>query len=636
MAKRDELPEDLEDLPSDLEDLGAEQGAVAPTAPHAAPRGPSLGDRVSAGVVGLAAGGLPGGALGAARGPEAAGDAADALRQPGTARAAALGVSQGGTLGYADELGGLIARFLADGTPAAPGAAFQPAPDDTPELAALKAEASARQPSDYMMMRDRMRAEARGTSEADPIAYNVGQLGGAIGASVLTRRLPGLRGLSGPGGAALSGAVEGGVGGLGASEAEPPLGMLADTALSAGLGAAGGAGGEYLGQGLAALGSWAGRRAGNALSQGSESLEEGLRRWAQERALKAAGYIQSDFPERIDDVLPKGAALLDEPGLMRPGNSVAELREKIDALVGEEGRAIGRYLDAADATPVNPGLDYAPVEFNPYALAQRIETNVARPASYDPSLVPQAQRVLGWVDDLRAGTVARTMDGQPFTFRAANEMKGNLQDLVHSARSGEVPLSKKLQEQVQSEMIREIDDQVAPLLGPDGVAGFQEARRRYGTFANVLEKAQRGERREVGNQFLGLGDRVQGAAATAVDPTGGVATSLLSKAVRGRADSAAAVGADRLSRNLPQVTSEAMSATGAAVGAGLGRVAGAELQDWLREVLAADPEAASRWAGALGAASAGGPEALAGTHYELGQQDPEYQARMRRAGGQEQ
>lgn len=628
MAKRDDLPDDLEDLPTDLEDVGPVAPGVDVAAPPPTP--PATPD-----ARGAASPNLIERAIGASVPIEAI-DATRSIWAPGAERSAVLGVAQGGTFGHADELGGLIGRFLAQGSPAKLGAAFQPSPGDTPEIAALKREALAQQPTDYELVRDRMRSEAASASEADPLAYGGGQLGGAIGASVVTRRLPGMSSLKGPSGAAIQGAVEGAVGGLGASEAKSATRILADSALGAGLGAAGGAGGEYLGRGLSAFGSWAGRRAGNALSQGSESLEEGLRRWAQERALKAAGYIQSDFPERIDDVLPKGAALLDEPGLMRPGNSVAEIRAKLDALVGEEGRAIGRYLDAADATPANPGLDYTPAEFNPYALAQRIETNVARPASYDPSLVPQAQRVRGWVDDLRAGTVARTMDGQPFTFRAANEMKGNLQDLVYSARSGEVPLSKQLQEQVQREMIREIDDQVAPLLGPEGVAGFQEARRRYGTFADVLEKAQRGERREVGNQFLGLGDRVQGAAAQAVDPTGGVATSLLSKAVRGRADSAAAVGANTLSRNLPEVTPEAMSAAGAAVGAGLGRVAGAELQDWLREVLAADPDAASRWAGALGAASAGGPEELAGTHYELGQQDPEYQARMRRAGGQEQ
>lgn len=638
----EQLPDDLEDLPDDLEDLDT---AAVPdidlSAPPSMPgppaqvRGPGAGERARAGLVGFATGGIPGAMLGATQGPETAEDLMDA----GAPRAAALGVSQGGTLGYADEVGGLIARFLAQGVPATLGGAFQPMADDSPDAAAVKAQALAMpQPSDYELVRNRMRGEAASSAQADPFAFGGGQLGGAIGASVLARRMPGLRG-TGAGGAALQGAIEGAVGGLGSSDADLLAGDLvgaqADTARGGVLGAAGGAGGEYLGRGLSAFGAWAGRRAGNALSQGSESLEEGLRRWAQERALKAAGYIQSDFPDRIDDALPKGAALLDEPGLMRPGNSVAELREKLDAVVKSEGQKIGGYLDAADATAANPGLDYAPAEFNPYSLARRVEQNVVRPASYDPSLKPQADRVQSWVNDLLAGNVARTGDGVPSTFRAANDMKGNLQDLVYSARSGEVPLSKQLQEQVQREMIREIDDQATPLLGPEGVAGFQNARRRFGTFTDVLEKAQRGERREVGNQVLGLGDRVQGAAAQAVDPTGGVATGFLSKFVRGRADSAAAVGANALSRNLPAITPEAMAAAGAAVGAGLGRVAGAELQDWLREVLASDPDAAARWAGALSVAASEGPEALAATHYDLAQQDPDYQARLRRAGGQQ-
>lgn len=553
----------------------------------------------------------------------------------GDGRSAALGFAQGGTYGYADEIGGLFARFLAEGQPARLGAAFQPSESDTPEEAAAKQAALADQaaePTAYQLGRDAMRGEAARAQKESPWAFGGGNLGGAVAASVLTRKAaPGLAKQS----AATQGAIEGAVAGLGGSDADLTEGEFLKAAIDTGAGATLGGfmgeAGQHLGEGLGAAGSWAGRKLGNALSEGAPTLEEAFRRFAQERALKAAGYIQKDFPRagmKLRRLREGGQTLLDEPGLITPGASSATIADRLEPLVQQEGKAIGRYLDEADAAA---GSSFA---YDPTRLASRAEAEIATPALENPSVYSQGQRVATWIDRLRAAERAKAARGDPFTFREANEIKGDLQELTRNNR-GDVPISQRRADQLQRMMTRDLDQQVRPLIGDDALAEFRNARSRFGTFKDALDKSTQGANRETGNNVFRIDDRQAAEAGAMVGGAPGAAVAgAASKLLRGRGDSVAAVGADRLAKSgvlgrLPGP--DALGAAGGSAGAAAGRAVQTAMSttDWLNMATEQNPEAMGEYGPTLQQAKADGR--LAMVHYVLEQKDPNYRAMLEEA-----
>lgn len=119
------------------------------------------------------------------------------------------GVAQGVSFGLSDEITGALESAFTDKT--------------------------------YEQARDESRAAYKEAQEANPLTYGAGEIGGAVG----TAFVPGLGALNAAKGAKLAtvvgkSALQGGLAGLGLSEADDLSGMAKDTALGLGLGATGG------------------------------------------------------------------------------------------------------------------------------------------------------------------------------------------------------------------------------------------------------------------------------------------------------------------------------------------------------------------------------------------------------------
>jgi hypothetical protein len=491
----------------------------------------------------------------------------------------------------------------------------------------------------YRRARDAEREVLRGAQEHYPVPSLLADLSGDLASDFLVSRL----GVPGVGSTPYNVAV-GALSGFNRSEADLSEGratpeniMAAGTETAAGgaMGYVAPKVGEKIGKGLSGAGAWAGRKAGGMLSDGATSLEEGLRRFAQERALKAAGYIQKDFPraaKKLERLRQSGQTLLDEPGLIRPGTSSATIADRLEPIVEREGKAIGRYLDDADAAA---GSSFA---YDPARLAAQAETTIATPALENPSVYGQGQRVATWIERLRAAERAKAARGDPLTFREANAIKGDLQDLTFNNR-GDVPISQRRADQLQRLMTRDLDQQMRPFIGEDALREFRNARSKYGTFKEALDKSTQGANRETGNNFLRIDDRQAAEAGAMVAGAPGAAVAGgASKLLRGRGDSVAAVGADRLVKSgalgrLPGP--EALAAAGAVAGAAGGRVVQTAMSttDWLNMATEQNPEALGPYAETLAQAKADGR--LAMVHYMLEQKDPQYREMLAsaRAGG---
>lgn len=211
-------------------------------------------------------------------------------KRVGEGRSFALGASQGGTFGFADELGGALAKLLLPKSSVKFGAAVQPSADDTPEVRAAKEAALAQQaaqPTNYELVRDRMRAELEQARQENPGLVTAGE----IGAGVLLP-VPGGAAAQGAGlGARLlraagQGAAQGALYGAGSSEAGSAGGVAGDALKGFGIGALGGAVGEGLvSGGKALLGAVRGRAARGA----QEALEQqSAKRLAQDVAEEAS------------------------------------------------------------------------------------------------------------------------------------------------------------------------------------------------------------------------------------------------------------------------------------------------------------------------------------------------------------
>jgi len=484
----------------------------------------------------------------------------------------------------------------------------------------------------YRRYRDVTRADLANAEAQHPVASFVGNTLGDIGSDYLLS-LAGVPVQSQPYQIA-SGAFTGLMGsegdltqptasGLAQAGADGALGGAAAYALPLAGRYLGAKAAPYLSRAAGAVGDWWG--------------DTGAQRWlentARERALKAVGYIQKDFARgapRRQRLIDNAQLLLDEPGLITPFASKAAIADRVEPLVEREGRNVGRYLDMADANalerdwvgiPTNPLRYEAEARrlqdagqwrggsFNPYEFMDTAREDVVKPFMNSPTMRPAGEGIEAWLqrlDDTASNRLPR--DAEPFTFRRANEYKGEVQNAVFNDR-GDVrdTINAAAQNDLQRVLTRSIDDQASRYLEPEQLMLFQDARRRYGAFVDALPKSIQGANRDLGNNALGLKD--MDAAQTAAQMGAGwlaPAVALGSKLVRGRADSFAARTADSLAHPI-----------------------------WLQDIASAEPELLGRWGQYLGAAAARSPEVLGLTHSSLAETDPEYQQRMRLLGGQD-
>lgn len=492
-------------------------------------------------------------------------------------------------------------------------------------------------PARYREARDLIRAENANAEEQHPVKSFAANMAGDISSDLLLRRL-GVP-ITSQGYQVASGALSGLLGGT-ADLTQPDASALAeaagDTALGGGMAYA-----------IPAVGRYAGRKLGPVVSRGAERLsdwwegtaaQDWLEQAARARALKAVGWIQKDFPKKndapakLERLLSQGQTLLDEPDLIGPFSSKAAIRDRLEPLVDREGRRIGAALDEADAVALDRNWTGMPSNqlrfaddvqrlkaagkwtggpFNPYAFIDDARQNVAAPFVDNPSLRAEGEGVNRWLNNLSETSGNLESRGDLFTFRRANEYKGDLQNMVFNDK-GTVKANKAAQDELQRSLTRSIDTQAEPFLGSQGLADFRDARWKFGAFKGGLDKAVEGANRDLGNNWAGLKDMqaAQLAAEMAKEAESkgmlGAGVAMASKLARGRGDSFAARTADALAQ-----------------------------PDWLQSVAATSPEVFGQWAQYMGAAAARSHEALGQFHNHLADTDPDYQRRLRLLGGQQ-
>lgn len=372
--------------------------------------------------------------------------------------------------------------------------------------------------------------------------------------------------------------------------------------------------GRWIGKGVGKGAGWVGEKLDDTwVGRWGEAARNYLADKARERALKASGYIQKDFPQdpvKRARLLDRGQRLLDEPGLITPGATAETIGERLQTMKADAGEAIGSTLRKVDEGTGDLMLDQMLEghSFNPYTFIDKAKTEILDAAEMDPALRQQARAIRTLLNGYRDTAEQLALEGKPWTFQMANEMKGNLQDAIFNNR-GDVAKNKQLANDLQRLFIQEIDSQVENIAGEGERAAFQLARQRYGDATDALKKATQGANRDTGNNFLGLGDRAAGevAAAAGGGIPGAALAAGLSKMFRGRGDSTAARAADWMSQG-----------------------------DWLDDLAKTNPEALGKWGQYLGAAASRSADALSEAKYDLGQTDAEYQQARRRQGEQEQ
>jgi len=255
-----------------------------------------------------------------------------------------------------------------------------------------------------------------------------------------------------------------------------------------------------------------------------------LKRFARNRALKAAGAIKSDLKrisrqgknlERVDDL----GEFIIEKNLIEEGDDAVRFLAKVDTVsepVGKEIKSIYKTLDGEALGSLSEEL----VE-----LEKKTALSASSIADELDGLV--AKNLEG---ELGASTIAKSVVGD---VREAFDSLGkdalDIEDLwkVRKSIDSRINWSKQTQElpekQQQLILIRnkikdKIEERLAfydKTLGTDRVSRLRDLNKEFSKLSDIKTIAQNSVLREQGNRFTSLGDRIAGATLAAT-----VATSL--------------------------------------------------------------------------------------------------------------
>lgn len=500
---------------------------------------------------------------------------------PGAGESLARGGAQGLSLGYSDELTGLIESLLTDKT--------------------------------YPESRDESRTSNRMAEEANPKTYMTGQVGGAL--------LPVVASAVGSGGAAtpavgagfarmmapttLKGMMAlGGAQGLGLSEKSDPLGMAEDTAKGVGAGA--------LGYGLGKVAEPVVARGMNFLKKGASSLSESLEDVSGYASSKALGFqkgLRKKFG--VDRVNEMGKTMLEDiPGMggpvVTPMADTADMTARATALKEVSGKRIGDVMTGLDTAAIH--------QPDPSRMVAELKPAIDKIKGYSGASQAMGQYKKG-VKDI--GRYAR----KP-TYKKLQDLKKIYGDLAFPGgkKNAEgVEGFKDVYYSIKRELERSTDEGVEKLAGgvsttqmPFETFGertgdlnaleqipsiYRASKKHYGAAKIALEGLKDKAAAEAGNKFFGLTDTIMG--------SGGLTAALMTTNPMTAVATAGVIGAKKLGeRQGPQTV--------------------ATLSKKISERLARDPGRFGRYGDVINKSIKRGGGAFAATHMSLQQRDPEY------------
>lgn len=488
------------------------------------------------------------------------------------------GAAQGGTLGFADELYGLV------------GGGINSVKDDKPF------GQSYREARDYARGKD---AEAQADNPKTSMAGNVA---GALS----TAFVPGLGVLNaGKGatiaGSAAKGALAGGLSGLGNSEADVTKGQLPQAAVDTAKGAA--------------LGGFT----GGAVATAGKVLNPTVMRYlGNKQAFKAAAGNNAAAWDSVtpDVVQQRGKQLLDD-GVVTFGANARTIADRAAGKANEAGQEIGNVLQTGDQAAALPGAGTVGPQQSQLVSGKAVADRLREYAKSvgGSGNKPMIQRLNEAADDLEArGNMSlgdaqvekdswRWEPGSAVSKVAARKVKGIIGDEMENgvaqasklqpaqaaapaaAMEEQAPLLKTgtgdsvVSPPASNDPIAQAVDQAAPHLSDEergalsqsmrselgganqpaadapnqGLKGlldrYQAAKQKYGTMTQGADDAETLANRQDKNQFLSLGDKVLMAAAPG-HAAAKIATGGVSRLLRTRGDSATAAAANQVANIL--------------------------------------------------------------------------------------
>jgi hypothetical protein len=288
---------------------------------------------------------------------------------------------------------------------------------------------------------------------------------------------------------------------------------------------------------------------GNALPS-KQAVVDYLKRKAGDRAIKAAGAIQSDITRTEKVVgregLNKIGQEFNEKGLVGPLSGPATVGRRAEALMEAAGNQMDSVLKQADALAIK-----APGNVKPDILdvLSRAEREIYSPLASDP------------LQASAASTVRGILDGYLNKYAAANQASLGFSELHQIRRSIDRKLFglRGVQDPGATEIkaaLREFRGIVNEELGAkleaiQAPAGWKAANRDYQVAATAEKFADKGMDRAHGNNIVSLTELMAGltAAAGAGGPAG-LATGLGTALVRRRGSAMSAYGMNKAANAL--------------------------------------------------------------------------------------
>jgi hypothetical protein len=276
----------------------------------------------------------------------------------------AMGLAQGTSLGFADELGG-AAKTAID---------------------VVAGNASFSQISDqYKKNRDLLRKEFKEAEKDNPKSFMAGDITGGVA----TTLIPGLNVAKGLGAAVKVGALAGGASALGRTEEEDIQDQLVDTLMGAGFGAAAGGVGYGIGKGFDKAGKFVGEKIKSggeselmrALGFTSMTAKKNLDRVAKSKGISNIEMLG----EVIEETAPDGKAIFSP--LRGENGQFTALRETVDAYGKGIAEIVGKVDDSLEIPPVNPKN-----------LLNRLKGDLTKVFNMDSGV--ESKAVTKFVDDL--------------------------------------------------------------------------------------------------------------------------------------------------------------------------------------------------------------------------------------------
>lgn len=375
----------------------------------------------------------------------------------------------------------------------------------------------------YKQYRDESRSNYNAAEEANPITYGGGQIAGGVGSLLI----PGLNVAKGAGLAATAGkaALQGGLTGIGSSEADDLSGLAKDAASGAAIGGV--------------LGS-----AGHAIGAAIPKVGEALDSTAEKLAGRALGAERGTFKKLGEDKIREAGRYALDEGIVTPLASTESMAARNAATQQRAGRGMGDVYKAIDEQGAS--------SFNPLDVAGKVDEKVG---SFWRSPINRGET--NQLENTLESILMRGDKNIPLT--EAQTLKQELGKVANWKNTLNITDKERMARDAYGVVSGAIDDateQGAKAIGKEALTDtLKQSKKLFGNSKTAEELLSNKQAREQGNRMFGLTDSIVGAGAFA----GGPATSLAAVGTKKLAErygmQTAAYSADKLA-NIVKSTPE--------------------------------------------------------------------------------